>query len=70
MDRQHVHSSSISSVGYEIEAQILELEFHSGGVYRYSSVPESIYRALMDAGSKGSYFHDNIRNRYPFVRVR
>ena len=70
MDRQHVRSSNISSVGYEIEAQILELEFHSGGVYRYSGVPESIYRALMGAASKGSYFHQNIRERYPFVRVR
>ena len=69
MDRQHVRSTNISSVGYEIETQILELEFHSGGVYRYSGVPESIYRALMGAVSKGSYFHQNIKERYPFVRV-
>ena len=70
MDRLHVSSSNIGSVGYEIETQMLELEFHSGGVYRYSDVPKVIYRGLMRAASKGSYFHQNIKGRYPFVGVR
>ena len=34
MDRQLVRSSNIHSVGYEVETQKLELEFHSGGVYQ------------------------------------
>ncbi len=70
MDRQPVSSSNIRSVGYEVEAQMLELEFHSGGVYRYSGVPEVIYRGLIRAASKGSYFHQNIKDRYSFIRVR
>lgn len=70
MDRQLVSSSNIRSVRYEVEAQMLELEFHSGGVYRYSGVPEVIYRELIRAASKGSYFHQNIKDLYPFIKVR
>ena len=70
MDRQLVRSSNIHSVGYEVETQILELEFHSGGVYQYSGVSEVIYRGLMRATSKGSYFHQNIKDQYPFIQVR
>ena len=70
MDRQPVSSSNIRSVGYEVETQKLELEFHGGGGYRYSGVPEAIYQGLMRAASKGSYFHQNIKDRYPFIRVR
>ena len=70
MDKQPVRSSNIRSVGYEVEAQMLELEFHGGRVYQYSGVSEVIYRGLMEANSKGSYFHQNIKDRYPFIRVR
>ena len=70
MDRQLVRSSNICSVGYEVGIQMLEIEFHSGGIYRYSDVPEDIYRGLMRASSKGSYFHQNIKDLYPFIRVR
>ena len=70
MDRQPVSSSNIRSVGYEVETQMLELEFHSGGIYQYSGVPEVIYRDLIRAASKGSYFHQNIKDLYPFIRVR
>ena len=69
MDRQPVRSSNICSVGYEVGSQMLEIEFHSGGIYQYSGVPEVIYRDLMRASSKGSYFHQNIKDLYPFIQV-
>ena len=65
MDRQPVSSSNIRSVGYEPETRILEVEFHGGRSYQYSGVPEGVYRGLMLADSKGSYFHKHIRERYP-----
>ena len=70
MDRQPVDSSNLRSVGYDPEARILEVEFHSGGIYRYSGVLEAAYRGLMRAGSKGSYFHKHIRQEYPFKRIK
>jgi hypothetical protein len=70
MNRIPVHSSNIRAVGYEPETRTMEVEFHSGGVYRYSGVPETIYQGLMQAASKGSYFHDHIKDRYPCRQVR
>jgi hypothetical protein len=61
MDRQRVLSSNLYAVGYDTEEQILEIEFQAGPVYRYYSVPASVYLALMHAGSKGTYFDRRIR---------
>lgn len=65
MYRQSVNSSNIRSIGYD--NGILEVEFNSGGIYRYSNVPESIYQNLMSASSIGSYFASNIKNVYPVI---
>lgn len=70
MDRSRVRSSNIRSVGYDAASRMLELEFHSGGLYQYSGVPETIYQGFMRAASKGSYLHDHIKGRYPDRQVR
>jgi len=70
MQRISVVSSDIKSVGYDIPSSLLEIEFHSGGVYQYSNVPEHIYSALMSASSKGKYFHQNIRDKYKTTKIR
>jgi len=70
MDREHVRSSNLHSVGYDSEAEALEIEFHSGSVYRYSSVPSHVYEGLMTAASKGTYFNERIKDRYRCRRVR
>lgn len=69
MDRQRVSSSNIHSVGYEPDSMILEIKFHSGGIYQYSGVPEERYSGLMRAGSKGGYFDSYIKNRYRTRKV-
>jgi hypothetical protein len=69
MNRQPVSSSNLRSVGYDSAAQVLEIEFHSGGIYQYTGVPTSIHNALMQAGSKGSYFHDHIKDRYSMRKI-
>ena len=70
MDRSLVQSSNVRSVGYDAPCKTLEVEFHSGGLYQYSGVPETIYQGFMRAASKGSYFHDRITGRYPDRQVR
>jgi hypothetical protein len=70
MIRQPVTSSNIRAVGYDPASQTLEIEFHSGAVYQYSDVPESVYRGLMQAASHGSYLHAHIRERYSYRRVQ
>ena len=70
MDRQHVRSTNLRSIGYDPDARVLEIEFHSGSIYQYINVPEQVYLALMNAVSKGSYFSDHIKERYKFKRIR
>lgn len=67
MIRKPVRSSNLSSVGYENGT--LEVQFHSGGIYRYSGVPENVYRNLMSAASLGSYFAAFIKDRYPTKQI-
>lgn len=70
MNRQHVQSSNLRSVGYDSSTSTLEIEFNSGGVYQYFDVPESVYSELMEASSKGSYFHENIKDKYRTQRIK
>ncbi|MCY4474000.1 MAG: KTSC domain-containing protein [Chloroflexi bacterium] len=70
MNREPVVSDNIRSIGYDEITNVLEIEFRSGGVYQYSDVHQSIHAALMNASSKGSYFHRHIRDRYPTTRIR
>lgn len=70
MNRTPVSSSNLQSVGYDSSQNRLEIEFHGGRVYQYTGVPESIYRGLMNAKSHGTYFHRNIKNRYPYSQIR
>ena len=67
MIMKSVISSDIASIGYENE--IMHIRFHSGGLYKYSNVPVSLYNALMSAESHGKYFHAHIRGRYGDTKI-
>ncbi len=67
---QQVSSRNIRSVGYDAEALIMAVEFHSCGIYQYSNVSETVHHGLMQASSEGSYFRRFIRNQYSFGRLR
>jgi hypothetical protein len=69
MKRQQVESSNLASIGYDLENQILEVEFKHGGIYQYFEVPENIFEELMNADSHGVYFSANIRNEYEFSKL-
>ena len=60
-----VESSMLHAIGYDPELRVLEVIFNSGGIYLYRDVPQDVYDALMSADSKGQYFHEVIRERYP-----
>jgi len=69
MKRQQVESSNLASIGYDVENEILEVEFKHGGVYQYFEVPENVYRELMNADSHGKYFAANIRNDFKYEKI-
>jgi hypothetical protein len=68
--RESVQSSGLAAVGYSKRKQILEIQFNNGAVYRYLSVPPSVYRDLMSSESKTRYYDSNIRRNYRSMRVR
>lgn len=69
LNRIPVTSSNLQSVGYDSSIQILEIEFHNGGIYQYFGVPEYEFTNLLSAPSKGTYFANNIKNRYRYSKV-
>jgi hypothetical protein len=68
--RQPVESSVLASAGYDAAKRLLEIEFHSGAIYRYLEVPEEIYRRLLAAESKGHFFGASIRDKFRSERVK
>jgi hypothetical protein len=39
-------------------------------VYQYLDVPAGVFQGLLDADSHGTYFNEEIKNRYPFRMIR
>ena len=70
MERTPVESSNLASVGYDPTSATLEIEFRKSGIYQYFGVPSSTYDELMSAGSKGTYFDQNIKKGgYSYSKV-
>lgn len=70
MKRDPVESEALTSVGYDPDRRMLEVEFESGAVYRYYDVPPELYAGLMTAPSRGEYFAHHIRNEgFEYIRM-
>jgi len=70
LQRTPVVSDNLASVGYDEVQGTLEIEFRNTRIYEYFRVPEQVYRDLMVASSKGTYFAEHVRDVYRFRRVR
>ena len=70
-----LESTAIHSMGYDPKTNLLWITFwgykqkKKGSTYVYK-VPETIWIALNEAGSKGRYFYYFIRTIYKYTRVR
>ncbi len=64
----YVESEAISIIEYDELSRGLVVTFTSGETYRYKDVPRQVYQAFIAAVSHGRYFHEHIRDRYPFQR--
>ncbi|OMQ15480.1 hypothetical protein A7K94_0209145 [Modestobacter sp. VKM Ac-2676] len=70
MRRAHVQSSSVRSVGYDLDSQVLQLEFVDGGVYDYLDVPPEEALAMLESASIGRYVNTSIKPRFRCRPVR
>ncbi len=70
MKRAALQSSSLRSLGYDPEQQILEVEFSSGALYRYEAVPPEVVQALLEADSLGRHFNQVFKpQHYRYRRI-
>ncbi len=69
MKRMHVESSTLRSVGYNVDTETLELEFAGGDAYKYFHVPPSVYLELMNSNSKGAFFNNRIKDVYDYEKI-
>lgn len=67
IDRLPVASSTVKSIGYL--NGLLDVEFKSGGVYRYANVPDSVHKAFVGSESIGKAHHATIKGKFPFVKL-
>ena len=70
MKWEPVESSVFTEFSYVRREHVLYLRFYSGEVYRYFDFPPDQFGDFLAAESKGKYFAYNIRDRFPFERVR
>lgn len=70
MQRQQVSSSDISSIGYDPNSNILEIEFLNKRVYQYLNVPEDLFQEIMSASSHGKYFNNFIKDKFNFIQIK
>lgn len=70
-------SNNIEAIGWEgnvlidggfIPKDILRVEYKHGGIYDFIGVTKEVYESLMEAKSKGSFMHLNIKDRYQTIR--
>ena len=64
-----VESSTLATIAYDGTGELLQLEFNSGALYQYFRVSATVYEALLRAPSKGSYFNQAIRGKFPYRRI-
>lgn len=69
MITQPVSSSTLQSVGYDKDTDTMEIAFRNGGKYSYPDTHPNTYRGLLKAKSKGSYFHNIIRQKTDYEKI-
>ena len=69
MEWVYVESSNLAAVRYNEDSQTMDIRFKNESVYQYFDVPLYTYNELLQAESKGQYFHRYIRSEYRYARL-
>jgi hypothetical protein len=64
-----LESGALTACAYEPREQALYLRFVSGEVYRYLFFLPGQYEAFLAAESKGKYFAQHIRDKFPWEHL-
>jgi hypothetical protein len=64
-----VESTALATVGYDQARELLQVEFCGRAIYHFFGVPAAVHQKLLGAPSKGRYFNQAIRGRFPFCLI-
>ena len=62
-------STAIRAIRYDEERQRLLVRFIDGDEYAYVGVPGEVHRSFAEAESKGRFFSEEIRGKYPYNKL-
>ena len=63
------NSSNVAAIGYDpVEGQCY-VDFKNGSSYCYQGVPAGTWAAFLEAGSKGSFVHSDLKNVFETIRL-
>lgn len=68
IERKPVASSNIVSAGFCPDRRCIDVEYSSGGVYRYHDCDQALFDDLLKAESAGKFVHANLKSK-KFTRV-
>lgn len=63
-------SSNLRSANYDPDNQRLTVEFGNGSQYEYDNVPQIYHDGLHQAPSPGTFFHTQIKPRFPARQIK
>jgi len=64
MEMVNVRSNCMRAVGYDPETRRMKITFAEGKTYDFCGVPEKIFKDLLAASSKGTYYNIHIRDKF------
>jgi lysyl-tRNA synthetase class 2 len=62
-------STAIRAIRYDEDRRRLVVRFIDGDEYAYVGVPGEVHRSFAEAESKGRFFSEEIRGKYPFNKL-
>jgi hypothetical protein len=61
-----IESEAIDEISYDTERSTMFVRFAHGDWYSYFAVPKHVYEEFLAAESHGRFFHEHVRDRFPF----
>ena len=62
------HGSVVISIGYNVSARALDVEYKGGKMYRYYDVPQAVANAISDENA-GSSINKMVKGKYKFEEM-
>lgn len=65
MHMVRINSRAIRAVGYDPGSRRMKIVFAAGHDYDFCAVPPRVYENLLASPSKGRFYNEHIKGRYP-----